>query len=325
MLTESVAGRVLLSRLLIILLAAFSMSAAHAQEGETLAIDQITDNHVYQQVGVLRNEIEQIRLLVGERPPRSRSFRVSDVQPRQVYFQAQTLFRKANQLAQEIAGVSRQAPATAPDREIVAGDVYQMLSAARDQLQVVRGALQVNEPVQVPDLPRNRQMSDVMLETVMVMDVFNTLIQERADWPGIYDRLVQIITYAGGAVPEDSRYPQLPAHECCKMPQDVIVVLLEAMERVRPVAEDAGLTVVRVESMEAEEGGASTDTVYDLTTTLVTDFAELTLRIGGDDIAPPDYPRPARIFPSHAFQLAQVFDKLVDQILVAHGADIAVR
>ena len=325
MLTESVARLAVFNRLLIALLAAVGACTAHSQEGETLAVDQITDSHVYQQVGVLRNEIEQIRLLVGERPPRSRSFRVSDVQPRQVYFQAQTLFRKANQLAQEIAGVSRQAPDAAPDREIVAGDVYAMLSAAREQLQVVKEALQITEPVQVPNLPRNRQMSDVMLETVMAMDVFNQLIKERADWPAIYDRLVQIITYAGGALPEGVGYPELPAHDCCKMPQDVIAVLLEAMERIRPVAEDAGLTVIRVESMEAEEGGASTDTVYDLTTTLVTDFAELTLRIGGDDIAPPEYPRPARIFPSHAFQLAQVFDKLVDQILAAHGADIALR
>jgi hypothetical protein len=99
------------------------------------------------------------------------------------------------------------------------------------------------------------------------------------------------------------------------MPQNVIVVLLRAMETARPVAEKAGFTIVAVEPMQAEEGGASTDTVFDVTNTLITDVGELSLEIGGEDVAAPAYSRPGRSLPSHAYQLTQVFSAQVRHIL----------
>jgi hypothetical protein len=48
------------------------------------------------------------------------------------------------------------------------------------------------------------------------------------------------------------------------------------------------------------------------------------LRLDGDDVSAPEYERPARIFPSHAYQLAQVFHQQVELLIKGHG-DIAAR
>ena len=50
----------------------------------------------------------------------------------------------------------------------------------------------------------------------------------------------------------------------------------------------------------------------------VSKYARLGRSYGMEDIAPPEYPRPARILPSHAFQLAQV---LKMQVGALEGAD----
>ena len=47
-----------------------------------------------------------------------------DAQPRHVYFQTLTLFRKANRLAVELAGAERMAPPPVLEAEIAPADVY---------------------------------------------------------------------------------------------------------------------------------------------------------------------------------------------------------
>ena len=128
----------------------------------------------------------------------------------------------------------------------------------------------------------------------------------------IYDRVYQAVTYVGGVLPAETRYPQLEGFTCCKMPQDVYVHMLGTMEAARPIAEKHNLQLIRVIADKQAEGGASREVVYDLTTTLVSDLGELTLRMDGEDVAGPEYPRPVRIFPAHVFQLAVALRKQVE-------------
>jgi hypothetical protein len=244
--------------------------------------------------------------VLGVQPPPERDFVIRDATPRQVFFQAQTLFRKCNTLAQEIAGISRQAAAQAPAEEIRTADVQAVVKAAREQLGYVNAALVINDQLEVPVLNRRSTNGDVLRDIVQAGYFLNELTIRQADWPSIYDRILQMVTYVGGALPEDERFPALPAFECCKMPEDVYQRLLGQMEASRPLAESVELFFMRIESRRRPPNGASKGTVFDLTTTMLSDLAELTLRLDGEDVPMPAYERPARIFPSHAYQLAGV-------------------
>ena len=76
-----------LSHLLTIAILGFSGSLASSALAEPA---EIKSPDVYQNVGILLNEVEQIRLVLGQRLPRSRTFGLEDVEPRQVFFQAQS-------------------------------------------------------------------------------------------------------------------------------------------------------------------------------------------------------------------------------------------
>lgn len=279
--------------------------------GSEVLAEELTPAQVHQHVGALAADVEQIRLVIGKRLPRSRDFRLEEVEPRQVFFQSQTLFRKCNQLAQELAGVSRQAAPYPPDeRATTLNDVQEVITLARGQLKYVRDTLGIEE-APLPRFERRRTSSDVMRDIIEAGYVLNRLIEQTRDWSQIYDRVYQTITYMGGVLPEAARYPAMETFECCKVPQDVYARLALTMEAARPAAEKVDLALIRIILNKQAEGGASTETVYDLTTTLVTDFGELSLRLEGEDIAGPDYERPAKIYPSHVFQLAGVLERQV--------------
>ncbi len=303
-------ARSLVSLCVLFLLAPLSSFAA--DEAETT---EVTPPRVYQEARALRQEVDHIRRVLGERAPRARSFTLSGALPRQTFYQSQTLFRKCNQLASELAGVSRQRPEPAPDREIVPADVLRMLQAARQQLAYTKEALGIEETAELPKLERRRTPSDVMFEIIEAGYVINQLVSQRAEWADIYDRLVLMINYTAGAIPVEAQYPSLPDHVCCKLPEDVYQHLFGTMEALRPIADSVDFSLVRITPKKRAEGGASIDVVYDLTTTLVSDFAEVTYRLDADDsVDLPSYPRPARILPSHVFQLAQVLRQQVDVI-----------
>lgn len=271
--------------------------------------DAPTDAQVYQEVGVLMKEIEQVRQVLGIRMPRERAFELSNVEPRQVFFQAQTLFRKCNTLAREVAGISREAAPRVPEGEIGPEHVMDVVRASRRQVAHVKQTLGIGEPAEQPRFERRRNAGDVMHDIIEAGYILNELTEEARDWPQIYDRVYQAVTYLGGTLPEDQRYPELDAFECCKMPQAVYARLLQTMESLRPLAAKNNLQLIRVKSIKQAEGGANPGTVYDLTTTLVSDIGELTLRLDGGDVSGPAYPRPARIYPSHVYQLASALEK----------------
>ena len=75
--------------------------STRAAESNSVSVPEL-----HQRVGVLLGEIDQIRRVLGIYPPPERVFMIRDAETRQVFYQAQTLFRKSNTLAQEIAGIS---------------------------------------------------------------------------------------------------------------------------------------------------------------------------------------------------------------------------
>lgn len=287
-----------------------TLAGDDAIDEETAAIEP---PRVYQEALILREEVEQIRRYLGIRPPRERSYKLKDALPRQTFYQSQTLFRKSNQLANELAGVSRQRPAPAPNREIVPGDVLKMLQGARGQLAYVKQELGIDEGIPTPKLERRRTPSDVMREIIESGYVINELVATGANWTDIYDRVFQMVAYAGGVLPQGKRYPELPEFVCCKQPQDVYESLVRSLAAMAPVSKSVNYPLVQIIPKKTAEGGASPDTVYDLTTTMISDMAELTLRLGVDEDADlPSYERPKRILPANVHQLAMVLERQVE-------------
>lgn len=276
---------------------------------DTHAQGEITQAQILDEAELYTQEIERIRLYLGIRPPRSRKFVMENAQPRHVYFQTQIAFRKSNQLAQQLTGVSRVAAPIAPEGDPSIAELSAIINAARAQLDVIEEALETTRPL--PDLPKIRVpgMSGAMMRMVESNLILDELTGYRADWADIWDRLFQIITYLGGALPEENRYPPLEDHVPSKTVGDVAAHLLAIREAVAPASKSVGMTQVRTTITKPAEGGSSAEGISDLTATFVNEFAEMTFRLEAEDVDPPAYQRPSRVFPSHAYQLAQALRK----------------
>ncbi len=73
--------------------------------------DEIRPPHVFAKVTDCQNQIEQIRLEMGKPENLPLGVEVNDAEPREVYYQALTLFTKANRLSYDLTRTDATAPA----------------------------------------------------------------------------------------------------------------------------------------------------------------------------------------------------------------------
>ena len=144
--------------------------------------------------------------------------------------------------------------------------------------------------------------------------VINFISGRTVAWTSIYDRVLLAITYVGGALPEESRFPALPAFEPGKFPQDVFGRLQQCMELSRAPAAEHGVAVLRLESIRASEVGPTVIEAMDMATLVLSDLAELTYEMEAEDVPMPEYPHPSRVFPSHVFQLVGVLQAQLEML-----------
>ena len=275
---------------------------------------EINVGELFKSVTELRAEVEQIRTVMGEPLPPSREYRIHDAVPRHVFYQAQTLFRKSNQFAQQIAGVSRQPPRSAPEGGIGFGDVLQVLNESREQIGLVKAALGITEPVAEAKPEPRKRPSDVLYELIEAGRVINFISGRSVTWTAIYDRVLLAITYVGGALPAESRFPPLPPFESGKFPEDVFGRIQQCMELSRAPAAAHGIEILRIESIRRTEVGPTAIEVMDMATIVLSDLAELTYAMQAEDVPMPDYPHPSRVFPSHVHQLVGVLQAQLEML-----------
>ncbi len=107
---------------------------------------QATDNAAaYALANQVADELELVRERMGRPYDDSPRLPVSAVTELELYFQTQSLLRKANQLAQELAGAAPRATGPVPSGEIDADDVHALLDDALAQIRVAAEAIGITE------------------------------------------------------------------------------------------------------------------------------------------------------------------------------------
>ncbi|NKB96952.1 MAG: hypothetical protein GKR90_00415 [Pseudomonadales bacterium] len=282
---------------------------------------ELSEGDVYDQAELLHQEVERIRQQLGVLPPRSRTFRLENAQPRHVYFQTQVAFRRSNLLAHQQTGVSTVAAPVAPEGDPSLAQVHSIIQATRAQLDVVKEVLEIDPAISETKRGRGKNVSGALMEVIRSNEILGEVTEFSADWSDIWDRLNLIMAYIGGLLPEGSRYPELAEYVPRKMPGDVALRLFATRAAFAPVAESVGVAELKVTVIRSPEGGTSSTSVHDVSMTLINDIAEVTLRLGAEDVDPPGYVRPSRVLPSHVFQLAGALLEQAKAVGDAHKAN----
>lgn len=280
--------------------------------------EEIRPPHVYQAVTQTSGDIELIREVMGRPKLDAPPWTVDHAEPRHVYYQVRTMFRKVARLLEQTTGEEISTPPLAESVEIEPRHVLEIVHAAQNGIEKIRSELGISYLAELPPLEKERQPRDVLREVIQANRQLNLMLNRPILPEDVYGQLELAATYVAGALTtEESKpiYGSLPPFDTGKMPSDVYRRVLECLSIAQEIGQQHGIEVLQVNlRRELRRRDIAPSDVYDLATTLLAEVAYLTLRLDAFDVDLPPIERPKHIFPSHVYQMATMLQNELAQL-----------
>ncbi|MEE9356196.1 MAG: hypothetical protein V3U75_11455 [Methylococcaceae bacterium] len=299
--------------ILIVMLNFMGGGNLHAQDTAG-SISALTPSDVYTRVQVLLDVVSQVRFLMGKSTAHPVFFEVSNASPREVYYQAFTLLKKANRLSFEITR-SRDILPKKPNEKLQPGHVFQLVQNAIDKLLLIRKHLGISENIETKPLDSSKTPSDVFNAIAVANKELNNLLRHQFAPEDVYQQVTQGISYSAILLAQFAnaqRIPPEPDYIPGKQPRDVFFRLADCFHNLRGVAERSGYKVLVLKSLDPSNNIQQIEPsdVYDIASLLVSELAFLHGRLPNIREPVQAY-HPGPKLPAHVFQRSGV---LVSQI-----------
>ena len=280
--------------------------------GRAVSPEPILPADALARVQWFQEELEAIRLEMGKPKERRVTRLATDALPHEVYFQAITLFIKADRLALELTGSTGLRPRPVPLSAIRPYHNWALVTAALGRLGTIKKELGIQETVSENAHPPSTKPTEVARAIVHANRQLNLMLQRSFSSSDVFQQVSWGIQYAKvllaqfpGATPSAAS----PPFERGKQSGEVFLRLVQCFKHVEEIARLSGTAVLHLDA-KAANGAADNlniqpSDVYDLATLLVSD---LTFLYGKLENAPsiPSVPFPGRKFPSHVYQQAGI-------------------
>ena len=273
----------------------------------------------------LQYDLAALRYVVGQSAMSSSdpvALEIATAAPRHVFYQAQVLFRKTNQLSEEIADRRplpleevnaqwrRASPRPVPEgREISTADVLALVTDIRDRLRAMLLLLRVN--ISITDsleIDRSKQTEDVLMEMMKVSSQINSMIHGEFRMRDVYEQVLVAINYAGDL---GAGYPSSANSAGSEKARDVYQRLVGCLPLLRNVG-----TALDVQTLDLRVRGTVPESLepadaYDLTTALISDLAHMVQQVDAEPTALPlgEYRRPRFVQAEDVFELVGVLER----------------
>jgi hypothetical protein len=238
---------------------------------------EIKPAHVYQHVALVRAELDLIRLEIGKPEVTPPFIEVENAEPREVYFQAVTLFRKADRLAFENVR-ERVEELSTPQGEIKPAHVRLMVDAALERVRRVKQALGISEASTPPPLDPGKQPSQVLLSIVAANREINQLLTQQFSPGDVYQQVTVAIAYASRLLDSPdavSTPPEPPEYERRKRPADVYLRLVDCYDDLHRIGDAAKVPMLDLKVKKDQVDGVEPSDVYDIASLLVSELSHL--------------------------------------------------
>lgn len=280
----------------------------------------------------LRRNMGMLRWVAGESRVDTPPWAVAAATPRHVLWQAQVLFGRAVQLAEEVAGSRilplpegswrRSLPRSAPQgRDVRLDDALLVIEDAHDR---IRAAIRLqNIRIVGGESQQERQrggrnrraaadeggLGEVLAQIVQAIRQLDLLLYREVLPREAYNEVMTAMDRAGDLTA--GFYPARPPLVAGRRPQDVYEHLLTCMELLMSADAAADVQVLRL-SLDQEVGRerVTLADVQQLATTLRADLDHVAMRLNSARTRPPkgEYPRRPFVFPSHIDQMVGVLE-----------------
>ncbi len=291
--------------LTLVLICSCVVNVSIAQSAET----KVESADILVFVKRMTSDLELVRRALNKPEKTEVRFKVRSAEPRHVYFHTQTIFRKMNQLARDVASVERLVPTPAPEEdEIQSSDVLGLLKQAQAQLELVKLELGITDIV--AQQPRKRSVNDDELMQALVVASQRTsqLLDESFEPKDVYRQLSLSSNYVAGVLAKyegEVPFPKAPELDPNAQPFEVLLAIRECMQWNRKIGRKARIPVLSIDadtlSEKATEQAMSDDEQaqfqeqlrnaslslnFEAATLLLADIGYWTWKLGGNDIEP---------------------------------------
>ena len=288
------------------LLMALAVWGAVAPIVHAASLDLASD--IYVRTLLARDELELIRLEMGKPKDARRDLHIANAEPREVFFQAMTLFHLVNRLGFDLTR-RRVEPPEKPVGTPRSAHVMAVIDAVLTQLQRVKAALGSIESSR--EQPRD--------DAVTPSDIFRVIVQTTRQVDLLLDRPItpsdvfqQVTLAVGYAAQLRTRFPgthlpESPPFERRKRPEDVYRRLIACYAQVRAIMTHLGFSVLTLD--QGPDAAAPSD-VYNIASLIVSELSYLHAQVDG--LLPPPAPfDPGRKLPSDVYQRAGLLEALL--------------
>ncbi|MFQ5927298.1 MAG: hypothetical protein ACE5MH_07680 [Terriglobia bacterium] len=283
--------------------------------GRAVALEEILPADVLARVELLRDELELIRFEMG-RPKDERSeIGVTHVIPRQVVFQAMTLFRKANQLHFELTGdVATELPIQLPMRlppDIRPFHVWLVVDAAYQRILTVKRTVGITAHIEETAQEPSIRPTAAFRAIVQANRQFDWLLERQPTTRDVFHQVALATHFTARLLeqfPGVTARPAAPAFEHGKRPVDVYNRLLECYARIRAIAERSGIAALKFvgpkpDASMDELAQVDPSDVYDIAILIVSELAYLHAQLKHTEPPLEEY-EPGLKLPAHVYQRA---------------------
>lgn len=266
---------------------------------------EITPADVFVRVALVRTELKLIRRKTGQPADDRLEITVTNAAPREVYYQALTLFHKADRLCFEQVRQRTKLPKH-PGAAIKPKHVFAVVDAAIQRVRLVKTKLGIIERSHAIPRDVSKQPSDVFLAIVRANQELNLLLEQPFAPGEVFFQVTTAIGYTSRLLaqfPGSLRLPDPPAFEAGRQPPDVYRRLQACLRHIEQIAKRSGVEVLELATTESEIQKATPSDVYDLASLLVSELAHLHAQIDGIRAPYKAYP-PGEKSPAHVYQRA---------------------
>ncbi|MDE0000177.1 MAG: hypothetical protein OXQ89_20735 [Rhodospirillaceae bacterium] len=293
----------------------FNVAAALILCMSSLAHAQSVENpDVYALASQVADEIELIREVMGRPFDDSPRLPATGVSQFEVYFQAQTLFRKSNQLAQEYAGAARVPAPPVPEGELEPGDTQTVVAAALEQVILVKEALGID--MQLPEQSRGSASATGVFMTILDTNrQLNLLIDVPILPRDVHEQVTLAVLYSAAILANlgvEDYVPDAEPFDGYRRPADVYRLLLNSADALSRMAEKSGVSILRLSSRRNIPDDIEPGHVYDVARILVAGLAIVSDALDAQDVFP-DLEQPELIFPTQVYARATVLLQQLEQ------------
>jgi hypothetical protein len=287
-------------------------------------MSEFTPSDVYAHVELVLGELELLRQEMG-RPKDSRpELGLSQAQARNSFFEALTLFRKADRLCFERTGEQAALAHPPPGGEIQPTHVRAVVDIALTRLRQVKHKLGVTEGATVPGRVDGKKPADVVKLLTKANRQLNLMLEQPFSPNDVYQLMTMAVGYTAvllGRADTKAKL-ELPAFERKKRPGDVYKRVWTCLGKLDRVMETIGQPMMDVAETQIPVEQISPSDVYDLASLLLAEVVYLHSRV--PSLGPPaasEFYEVGHKLPAHVFQMVGYLEAHLDALAAAVAKD----